>query len=140
MNRKMPFTKTHIQMATCSYAGQRGDKKTYNGSKLCSSVCRFSVMDAQWQESTPDNYRLFLCLLLPLPSSCSPQPALLSPSAGLLRSKNILQKRTAISTAAQNVGSEMQELMGSFIGFLTSWQGQAAEDMLALSLLEIKEV
>lgn len=59
----------------------------------------------KWQVSTPGNYRLFLCLLLPLPSSCSPQPALLSPSAGLLRSENVPQKRTAISTAAQNVGS-----------------------------------
>lgn len=59
----------------------------------------------KWQVSTPDNYRLFLCLPLPLLSSCSPQPALLSPSAGLLRSESIPQKRTGISTAAQNMGS-----------------------------------
>lgn len=46
MDSKVPFTKTHIQMATCSYAAQSGDK-TDDGSKLCSPVCKFSIMDAQ---------------------------------------------------------------------------------------------
>lgn len=30
--------------------------------------------------------------------------------------------------------------MGSFVSFLTLWQGQAAKDMLALSLPEIKNI
>lgn len=60
------------------------------GSLLWMHKCRYQL------QITTD------CFLLPLPSSCSVQPPLLSPTACQLRSKNILQKRTAISTAALN--------------------------------------
>lgn len=89
----------------------------------------------KWQLSTPGNYRLLLCLLLPFPSSCSTQPALLFPAACLTRNKNIPQM--CHQHCCSQRGQQMQELMGSFISSLTLWQGQAAKDMLALSLLEI---
>lgn len=69
MDSKVSFTKTHIWMATCSYAAQRGDKKAEEGSNRCSSVCRCSIMDAQASGSTPDNYRLFYVSLCLSPSA-----------------------------------------------------------------------
>lgn len=65
-------------MAVCSYAVQRGDKKPDSGSSLHNPEFAGSLLQMhRWQLSTPDNYTLILCLLLPFPSSCYPQHACL---------------------------------------------------------------